>query len=131
MCWDAVAHVAMLAGVISESRYAALKGEQRIDNHVLVKTSDPQVNGAAGAKSVPAGHAVCFFSGAGSKAMMIHAMLSVGNGKAAGNKNGCIGIGKDLGWEVIDITKANWSGNVIKRGGEEIHVHHRPITQLA
>jgi len=46
MCWDAVAHCAHLAGVLDNTRYKAVTGQQTRDNHVLARTTDPSVANA-------------------------------------------------------------------------------------
>ena len=131
MCWDAVAHCAHLAGVLDNARYKAVTGQQNRDNHVLVRTTDPSVANAGAMASVPEGHAICFFTQVKGAWIMIHAMISTGGGSAAGNKNACLGIGGPIGWEVLDLKTLNWGQGFVKRGAEQIHVHHRPITDVA
>lgn len=133
MCWDAVLHVAMLAGVIPDRRYQTLKGKPQ----TLVNTNDPAVTDAAGMKAVPAGHAIGFFEDDGGTPKIIHCMVSTGSGKAAGNKNDCVGVGSMVGWEELDLAAGlSWSGSGIQAPKGEgvtraVTVHHRPITRLA
>ena len=131
MCWDAVAHCGHLAGVLDAGKYKAVLGKQNRDTHVLAKTSDPAVANAGAAKSIPAGHAIGFFTKSKDSWIMIHAMVSVGDGKAAGTKNACLGIGKPIGWEVLDLGKLSWGAGCITRGSEKVQVHHRPLTDAA
>jgi hypothetical protein len=135
MCWDAVAHVALLAGIVDQSKYKSLMGSGHVK---LVRTSDPAIDNAAAMKNVPEGHILGFFS----DGEMIHAMLSTGGGMAAGNKNDCVGqTFASVGWQNLDLrTGLNWgAGNVnapkgVTPGGEmltrSVTVHHRAITGL-
>ena len=45
------------------------------------------------------GNVIGFFEGA----QIVHAMLCVGKGLAAGNKNNCVGIGSMVWWEILDL----------------------------
>ncbi len=139
MCWDAVAHCVLLAGLIDQDRYKTIVHLQKSDHHVLASPNDPQVANAQAMARVPAGHAICFFELQKSGWVMIHAMLTTGEGMAAGNKNGCLqsvdggDIGKPIGWENLDLRKLAWAEdkNFVLQDGREIHVHHRALTALA
>jgi hypothetical protein len=124
MCWDAVAHCIELAG------FPKITTQQMRNNQVLARISDPVVDSAAAMAAVPAGNAMVFYSKVDEAWIAIHAMLSVGDGRAAGNKNACIGLGGPIGWEVIDLTQLTWSAGAIKRGSESIHLHHRPASEI-
>jgi hypothetical protein len=130
MCWDAVLHCARLADVIDEGTYKGILGKQTPDNHVLVSPSDKAIGSAGEMGGVPEGHAIGFFTKPKGTWLMIHAMVSVGGGKAAGNKNACLGIGSPVGWEVIDLKTLPWGQGFVKRGTEQIYAFHRPLTDL-
>ena len=138
MCWDAVMHCALLAGVINEAKYKASKGRPA----TLANTADPQVPDAGGMVNLPAGHAIVFYENKNGTWVAIHAMVSVGGGRAAGNKNDCVGVGASVGWEVLDLaTGLAWQGGGIQaplgtnpKTGQMVHravrLHHRPITSM-
>lgn len=139
MCWNAVSHTARLSGLISEPQYRSLLS----NNHrKLACIDDPIVSNSAQMLAVPPGHAICFFEFKGEKWVMIHAMISTGGGKAAGNKNDCVGVGNVAGWEELDLCHGlKWSDGFIhaplgkhpKTGQmmyRNVYVHHNPITNL-
>ena len=131
MCWDAVAHLAMLAGIIDEARWKALKGKDRmVFADALAPISAPSVLGQAGMAGLPAGQAIMFYEGT----VPIHAMISLGNGEAAGTKNDCIGIGAPLGWEVLNLSGLAWNATGIAapgpHGPRTLQAHYRPITSM-
>jgi hypothetical protein len=132
MCWDAVAHCLQLAGILDDDRHRAIRARQNGDTHLLVDTGHPRVAGRAGVAAVPEGHVLGFFARSGSAWLMIHAMIATGAGRAAGNKNACLGIGKAIGWEVVDLTTPTlgWAGDDVMVGSRAIQVHHRPATTL-
>ena len=130
MCWDAVAHCARLASIVDEGTYKGILSKQSSNTHVLVTPKDKAVGSAGDIGSVPEGHALGFFTKAKGPWIMIHAMVSVGGGKAAGNKNACLGIGNPVGWEVIDLKSLAWGNGFVKRGSDQIYVFHRPLTDL-
>lgn len=100
MCWDSVKHCGVEAGAVS--RDVDAKGG-------LVKDTDPLVPNYKAAKELPAGSVVGFFEGD----RLVHAMLSVGEGRACGNKNDCVGFenAKWVGWESHDLKDLKWDGN--------------------
>ncbi|OKH45563.1 hypothetical protein NIES2101_26285 [Calothrix sp. HK-06] len=143
MCWDAIFHCAYLASIINDDKYKALLASRDKQFH-LVKYTDSTINNATAMQAIPPGHAIGFFVEEQDKTWrMIHVMLSVGGGKAAGNKNDCIGVGSMLGWEVLDLAGGlKWEDGYIKApmGNDSItgvmkyrnaYVRHRPITALA
>lgn len=138
MCWDAVVHCALLAGIVNEQQYRSLLTRAK----TLVGTGNSAVNNSAGMAGVPQGHFLAFFANQNGMWTMIHAMVSTGAGNAAGNKNDCIGIGRMFGWELLNLQTVKWGtdGFTAPRGTDprtgqpvyrEIHVHHRPMTDLA
>lgn len=140
MCWDAVTHCALLAGIVNQQQYSSLLGR----GNTLVTTVNPGVTNAAAMGGVPAGHFLAFFENKNGMWTMVHAMISTGFGMAAGNKNDCVGVGHAVGWELLNLSQGlNWAqgghvraplgmspttGQMVYR---DIHIHHRPITDLA
>jgi hypothetical protein len=126
MCWDAVKHIAVLAGVIDDAK------AKNLPHTNMIRLSDKVVAHPDAMGTVPPGHVLGFFEGD----RLIHAMVSVGEGKAAGNKNDCIGAGGPVGWEVLDLKGGlKWGKegiNAPKGAGvsRAVAVRHRPITEL-
>ena len=58
MCWDAVTHCALLAGVIEQDKAAALSGA---GHDRLVNASHSAINNASDMGKVPKGHVIGFF----------------------------------------------------------------------
>jgi hypothetical protein len=122
MCWSAAIRCALNAGCITPARAQLLEhidwGE---DFSSFVSRSDTRVSNAEEMRQVPEGAFIAFirvdppdpyfrfvhdYRG---KRHIIHAMISLGDGKAAGNKNSCIGIGRHVGWECLDLAEQlNW-----------------------
>lgn len=93
MCWDAVAYCQVQAGRPDP-------GDITVDNHDgVISAVDPVVADQGEMQHVPQGSFVGFFEGD----RLIHAMICVGAGMAAGNKNACIGVGSPIGWEILDL----------------------------
>lgn len=141
MCWTAVIHCAHLAGVIDVNKHRSLTQPElhgELTYSRLVSENDPQVVDALSMRSVPEGHAVGFFQKDNNKIVMVHAMISLGNGRAAGNKNNCVGVGKAVGWEILDLADGlKWletTGGIIAPGmltaERNLYIHHRPVTDL-
>jgi hypothetical protein len=133
MCWDSVLHLLVLAEVIEDDDY------KRIDRDSIVNPNDPAIANAQAMRNLPAGRLLGFFDGT----RMIHTMVSLGGGEAAGNKNDCIGAGAPVGWQVLNLARdLAWNGagidaprGVLKRsaGNEKtipVTVRHRPIWNL-
>lgn len=113
MCWDAVVTCQKEAGRRDP-------GEITINNHgQVISTDDGAVTSIGEMQRVPQGSFVGFFDAG----RLVHAMIAVGAGCAAGNKNACIGIGNPIGWEILDLSKLDWS-NV---GNRNLTVHYRPM----
>jgi hypothetical protein len=81
MCWDAV---------------AACQGRPP---GRYIDTIDELVRDVVTLRSIPEGATIGFFD----RGTLVHVMIGVGNGEAAGNKNACVGTGSDIGWEILDL----------------------------
>ena len=115
MCWDAVARCMELAGVVIHPKQ--IYGEAYA--HVI-SLDDPAIADRATMQRVPQGAFIGFFDGN----RLIHAMIAVGYGCAAGNKNACIGIGGPVGWEILNLgDELDW-GNV---GQRNLAVRYRAL----
>ena len=147
MCWDAIIYVAVLAGVIDEKRYKLYQGKPE-----LLAPYDPRSFFDRGSiTNFPGGHAIVFYeiekhtltfdgrgkltkSSLGGGHHAVHAMITVGIGIAAGNKNDCIGPGHSVGWELLDLANdLPWSGFDIhqtKNNHRTLRACHRPITEI-
>ncbi len=88
MCWDAVATC-----------------QNRPPGRYIEET-DTAIQNVDELRNIPEGATIGFFN-AGT---LVHAMISLGNGEAAGNKNACIGMGNPVGWEILDLTQLWNSG---------------------
>jgi len=70
---------------------------------------------------VPQGSIPGFVEDHHGKRILIHAMIATGHGMAAGDKNSCIGVANDFGWELLDL-----AGNLPRAGGGEDRVNIAP-----
>lgn len=86
MCWDAVTLCIRKAGIVP-----AFEGNN------LVSVTDELVRDV---NLIPKNNVIGFFN---ADNRLIHVMLSLGSGLAAGNKNSCIGIGNPVGWEILNL----------------------------
>ena len=98
MCWDAVKLCAVAVHAVDRN----VDAQQGLVSH-----ADALVVDRNAIASVPAGHVLGFFAGR----RLVHAMLTVGDGRACGNKNDCVGIGHAVGWEELDLSALRWAGN--------------------
>jgi hypothetical protein len=110
VCWDAVKDCAFKAGAIPKNRYKSVDAETD-----LVTSFDTRINSANELRNVPPGHTLGFFAAEVYKSTEprietkpFHVMLTTGDNKAAGHKNGCIEIGNPSGWEEIDLSQLKW-----------------------
>lgn len=127
LAWDALIECAVDAGAITRQRGRKLRRiDWREDFSALVGPADELILNAAAMRSVPAGAVIAFIEVGRADAFhrseaartgtrpqgrrhIIHAMLSLGDGLAAGNKNSGIGIGEPVGWQVLDLAGSlNW-----------------------
>ncbi|MDD4160951.1 MAG: hypothetical protein PHW87_00560 [Methanothrix sp.] len=91
MCWDAVGYCGYLAGLTSS--------ENGGGKNIITSAADI-VNSS---NNITIGHIIGFFENGDLK----HAMISLGSGEAAGNKNDCMGFGHSVGWEKINLPEVN------------------------
>jgi hypothetical protein len=134
-CWDAVKYCALKSGVIDRRTHNRLSAYQD-----LITNSNSQIRSAEEMRCLPPGHVIGFFKHA--SPVSIHAMISTGEGMAAGNKNDCIGVGNFVGWEELDLAHGlRWtpSGEVIgplgidEEGGQAsqlLTLRHRPLESV-
>ncbi len=97
--WDAAESVMVTANIISlkeASKFNAFKD--------LIKLEDAPVEELMG---IPKGYIVGFFKidSKTKKERLIHVMISLGDGKAAGVNNKLIGLGNNRKWEEIDFSQ--------------------------
>ncbi|WP_337690708.1 hypothetical protein [Mycetohabitans sp. B46] len=102
MCWDAVKYCALKAEIITEDQFESMSGKTD-----LITPSDTRISNANELRTVPPGRTLGFFDGD----TTWHVMLTTTEGKAAGNKNDCVGIGNPVGWEELDLNKLKWNGD--------------------
>lgn len=122
MCWSAVIRCAQYAGAITKDRADRLERiNWKEDFSSFVSHSDTLVRTPHEMLMVPPGAFIAFYrvdqpdprhrfeNDWLGKRRIVHAMLSLGYGHAAGNKNSCIGIGHDVGWERLNLVyDLNW-----------------------
>jgi hypothetical protein len=115
MCWDAVARCMELAGRPVRPRHIS----GNTCSHVI-SIHDQQITDRGTMQGIPQGSFIGFFDGG----RLIHAMIAVGFGMAAGNKNACINLGSPVGWEILNLADDLDWGNV---GARHLSVHYRAI----
>lgn len=109
MCWDAAIYFAFRAGLIDTNKYQALVSVNPYAPNNLVGLHDHAAEKAQEMRQIPAGHIIGYFSlEHRERPELVHAMVSLGGGHAAGNKNDCIGIGMPAGWEILDLGGLKW-----------------------
>ena len=125
MCWSAVAHCAYKAGSITEKKCENIKNLDVANSEAYVTTADTEVKDASVMSDVPAGSFLGFFNGD----TIVHGMLALGKGRAAGNKNSCIGIGAHLGWQILDLAAdLHWhAAGGFWDGWRRLTIHYRPL----
>jgi len=131
MCWDAVLECAVRGGGIS--KWAARQmTPQAARWSRFIPLAAPVIRTRREMKELPAGFFIGFFEMASDCEMaqkLIHAMVCVGHGKAAGTKNACIGIGEPSGWEELDLAeRLHWGGSAsFTVGNRSIYVRVRDL----
>ena len=122
ICWSAVIECGRRAGAISAERARAIEHiDWSKDFSDFVSRDDTRVEDAAAMRRVPPGAFMAFIEVGQPDSLdrligrregrrrIIHAMVSLGGGWAAGNKNLCIGIGNPVGWEILNLADdLNW-----------------------
>ena len=120
MCWDAAIECQIKAGVQSP-------GNVSTDSHdnVISLDDDNAVTNKHEMQRVPQGASMGFFR----DRTLVHFMIAVGAGCAAGNKNHCIGIGNPVGWEILNLAeKLTWGrGGFIDPGDRLFLIRYRKI----
>ena len=119
-CWDAVVKCAFWADAIGKKEYLLLYNSILKDKYSnFVSPNAPIVRNKADMLSVPKGSFLAFISDeeigtkqhlGGMVGHLIHAMVAIGGGWAAGTNNGCIGGCAAANWEKLDLAnKLNWA----------------------
>lgn len=104
MCWDGVIYCLLKCKV----RLKHIKEPIVADDYTRF-VPDPKLNELSNIIETKEQMKACLpgsllaFINMSDKNKLIHAMVSLGAGAAAGNKNECIGIGSPIGWEVINL----------------------------
>ena len=120
MCWDAAIECQVRAGV-KDPRPV------RTDKHDhVISIKDTAVTNKFEMQRVPQGASIGFFR----DGTLMHFMIAVGFGLAAGNKNACIGIGNPagVGWEILDLANGvDWGQGGFKHNEKLFLVRYRAI----
>jgi hypothetical protein len=143
MCWTAVLRSAMEGGALEAKKFESIKakfaGEKLETFKDFISQKDPVVFDKASMQKIPQGCFLGFIEEKDGKAKIIHAMVSVGAGMACGTKNGCVGIGAPMGWELLDLAKnLNWlpdqqALNAYPKGTKAervVKLHYRAIGKI-
>ena len=109
MCWDAVA--------ACQGRVLDAVNEDR-----GVDVYDRVVKNANDMLSIPEGATIGFFE----RGRVVHVMIGLGRGEAAGNKNATIGLGSPVGWEKLDLMQG-WKKEGTF-GPRNLAVRYRPLS---
>ena len=118
MCWDAAIECQVLAGV---DRPAQISTHNH--DHVI-SLSDKAVCSATDMLGVPQGASLGFFR----DGTLVHFMICVGAGMAAGNKNACIGLGNPVGWEILQLAKdLDWNSDGFEFQKKQHKIRYRTI----
>jgi hypothetical protein len=118
MCWDAVIECQVRAGVKRPRRVTTQ------DHDHVISLSDVAVASAREMQRVPQGASIGFFR----DGTLMHFMIAVGAGLAAGNKNQCIGIGNPVGSEILNLANdLHWERGGFTDRGKLFLVRYRPI----
>jgi hypothetical protein len=127
MCWDAALYC-HVRGAGMRNPGLPLTGPQA---ERYFSPYDQRVDGPGDALAIPPGALIGFFAhrrrqDGSSGQTLIHAMISLGDGYAAGNKNDCIGVGNFIGWERLNLAHdLAWFGNGVRLGSQIITVRYR------
>ena len=134
MCWDAVIECAYAAKSINSAEQAQMKSSLKGTNFEnFVPFHAPIVKSLNNLSGVPPGSFLGFFWIDGENLTLMHAMIFVGKHggsdyMAAGNKNGCIGVGGAVGWELLDLGELKWGGPFsFTVGNKSIQIRYRDM----
>ena len=132
MCSDAVKYCAFKAGIIDQNKYHRIQGK-----YDLVAPTDQMIVGANAMYRLERGNVIGFYWQTDNGPILVHAMISLGNGLAAGNKNDCVGVGRPLSWEKLDLScNLKWADDGTINapgggpGGRTLTARKRPISYL-
>ena len=132
MCWDAAASCVVRAGGATP-RPGTITADRFGD---YVRLTDPIVGDADAMRKVPQGTLLGFVELRNGTPTLVHAMVATGHGLAAGNKNDCVGVGKSVGWEILDLAgglkwidgaKAISAPSPLSPGGRRLTVYAREL----
>ncbi|PPB84311.1 hypothetical protein B0O95_104264 [Mycetohabitans endofungorum] len=144
MCWNLPRYCAVKAGIISQSEYDSMHAQTgSLD---VISLNDKKVNSAEALKEVPRGDVIGFFDPkAPEERQLVHAMISMGEGRAIGCKNNClpVTVGNtnafleevDLHTQLLqqgrwtengEVTQLADNGSVYKK----LIITHRPLSEI-
>lgn len=120
MCWDAAIECQVMAGVARPQPVTTLAHDH------VISLEDGKVENEYQMQRVPQGASIGIFRGQ----TLIHFMIAVGAGSAAGNKNACIGIGSPVGWEIINLANGlTWKEGGFECGDHVLKVRYRAVIE--
>lgn len=149
--WEAVIEFALAAQAITLARAEELREiDWATDFSAFVPPNAVRVTDANAMRQIPAGAFIAFikvdepslfqkFMGKPlGRRHLIHAVISLGDGNAAGtNNNQGIGIGKDGRWEILNLADlCQWAGGSVTgvalgtQKSRRLHVRYRPLADF-
>jgi hypothetical protein len=144
MCWNLPRYCAVKAKIIPQSEYDSM--HVQTGSLDVISLNDKKVNSAEALKEVPRGDVIGFFDpNAPEERQLVHAMISMGEGKAIGCKNNClpVTVGNtnavleevDLHTQLLrqgrwtengEVTQLADNGSVYKK----LILTHRPLSEI-
>ncbi|WP_147676002.1 hypothetical protein [Algibacter pacificus] len=121
VAWDAVKYCAKQAGVISQSKSNKLISED------IINAGDAKVQSHT---RIPKGYIIGFFD----NGVLLHTMISTGNGKAVGvNNKKAIGVGVNGKWEEITLQQLQFNPktSVFLLNGKKVLMVEKPGSQIS
>jgi len=111
MCWVAALYCAVQADALSKKYFEKVQHQITFQTYsFFVCPTDAAIVSAIEMRALPQGCILAFFDFSFTPAKLVHAMISSGAGFACGNKNSCIGVGRDVGWESHNLAeKLKWA----------------------
>jgi hypothetical protein len=131
MCWDAVLLCAWsVKGIhcsdIDLTRISYTVASPNSYSRMFVNENEREVTSARQLMELPKGAMIGFVYRSGTKTLR-HAMVHVGNGWGAGNKNDCIlRAGKSIGWEKLDMAKFFFDDKGVN-GNDQTKMIYMPV----